>query len=156
MASKIIILSTLALVLLTVQARPDISYTPDERGRITSARATINRSDLKTGSKASGSIRKSIGAQPNEDAGHLIGAKLGGTGNDERNFVRQNRHINRGEYRDFEREVSDLVNDWGSAGVEVQPQYTRGSSNRPSGILYTVYNPQNPQQHITRNFANRK
>jgi hypothetical protein len=74
----------------------------------------------------------------NDDAGHIIGNRLGGSGGSGGVFP-QDPHVNRGAFRDHEAWVASQAAN-GPVDVAVTLNYT-GASTRPSSVTYqTIVN----------------
>lgn len=115
---------------------PQLTYNPN--GTICTATATITIADLGTGTGTNSSSRKyarTLGVST-DDAGHIIGKQLGGTGG-KANIFPQNLRINRGEYAQFEGRVANLVSESGSVSINISFEYDDGGT-RPSKINYDV------------------
>ncbi len=115
------------------------TLTHGANGEIQSARATVSKAELRTGSGTNQSSRdyaRSLGNQT-DDAGHILGNVLGGQGG-KGNVFPQLPGINRGRYRDFEKEVKDYIEKNGSVDIEWVFKYENGGS-RPTRIFYDVY-----------------
>lgn len=122
------------LGLFGANALAKYKHNPD--GTLRSATAKIRPEDLGTGTATNGSSRarvRSYGCS-NDDAGHAIGRQLGGDGGVNGVFP-QSPNINRGEFRDFENYIADLVAAGDNVIVRVVPQYAKDST-RPDSILY--------------------
>ncbi|QKO12532.1 putative deoxyribonuclease RhsA [Dickeya solani] len=121
-------------------------------GEILSAKATVSKAELRTGSGTNQSSRdyaRSLGNQT-DDAGHILGNVLGGQGG-KGNVFPQLPAINRGQYRDFEKVVKDYIGQHGSVDIEWAFKYGNGGT-RPTEIYYDVY--QNGQKVFGRIFNN--
>lgn len=83
------------------------TVTTGHKNRLESVSAKIEKKHLDKGSEPNGSSRKyakNLG-QKNDDAGHAIAKRLGGSGGvKEKNIFPQNLRINRGAFRSFEDE----------------------------------------------------
>ena len=115
----------------------------DSRGNIISVSAQITKRDLGTGTPTTNASRREANRNAGnipDDAGHIIGAALGGRGGARaRNFFAQNPHVNRGEFRDFEGWIADQVRAGRRVEVEINPKYHRGTnSGRPHEVEYNV------------------
>ena len=107
-------------------------------GEILSAKATVSKVDLGTGSatnKSSRDYARSLGNQ-HDDAGHILGKVLGGQGG-KGNVFPQLPGVNRGEYRVFEDEVRTYINKHGSVDIDWTFVYNNGGT-RPTDIIYNV------------------
>ena len=108
---------------------------------VLTAEATIKRSDLGTGTNTNAASRKyarSLG-NADDDAGHMIGKQLGGSGG-KKNVFPQDFHVNRGEFAQFEGRVVDFVDLHGQADIQIKFQYKNGGT-RPTKITYTATAP---------------
>jgi len=108
-------------------------------GQPLKATATITKGDLKTGTATNESSRAwaRMMGNPDDDAGHIIGKLLGGSGGKNGVFP-QLKGINRGQFRAFEAQVANLVNKRGAVDVELNFVYGNGGT-RPTSITYDVY-----------------
>ncbi|WP_279608818.1 DNA/RNA non-specific endonuclease [Burkholderia anthina] len=103
------------------------------------ATATITAAGLGTGTTTNASSRAwaRLLGYPTDDAGHIPGKLLGGSGGKDGVFP-QLPGINRGLFRDFEGRVAAYVNRAGSADVDIQFVYGNGGT-RPTQIIYDVF-----------------
>lgn len=117
---------------------PTIGRDAANGNRPTSVNATVNRSDLGTGTGTnSSSISQARGmGNSTDDAGHLLARRLGGSGGVD-NVFPQNLSVNRGAYRVFEGQVANMAHTHGSVDVSIQFHY-HGNSTRPHMITYTA------------------
>ncbi len=103
------------------------------------ATATITLADLRTGTatnKTSRAWARMLG-NSDDDAGHILGKLLGGSGGKDGVFP-QLPGINRGLFRDFEKDVANLIEKTKSA-VDVDIRFIYGKSlTRPDEIVYEV------------------
>ena len=97
-----------------------------------------------TGSETNASTRRyarSLGVKT-DDAGHIFGRQLGGSGRDPINIFPQNPRINQYQFRMFEGRIKDAVMKGGAgAKADARIVLTYGDSGhptRPSKITYTV------------------
>ncbi|WP_422394029.1 RHS repeat-associated core domain-containing protein [Pectobacterium brasiliense] len=128
------------------------TLTHGNNGEILSAKATVSKAELRTGSGTNQSSRdyaRSLGNQT-DDAGHILGNVLGGQGG-KGNVFPQLPGINRGQYRDFEKVVKDYIGQHGTVDIEWAFKYGNGGT-RPTEIYYDVY--QNGQKVFGRIFNN--
>lgn len=73
------------------------------------------------------------------DAGHIIGNQLGGTGGENYNIVPQSSHFNRGAWlKSVETLVHNEVKRNGEAKFTVKPIYDSPESTRPDRIHYQI------------------
>ena len=128
---------------------PKITLNPD--GTIHNATATITTTDLGTGTNTNASSRRYARALgcPSDDAGHIIGKQLGGSGG-KANVFPQNLSINRGEYAQFEGRVANLVHETGQVDITVTFEYD--GSTRPIGVKYEAV--ANNGKRLTQSFKN--
>ena len=119
---------------------------------ILTAEATIKKSDLGTGTNTNAASRKYARSLGNvdDDAGHMIGKQLGGSGG-KRNVFPQDFHVNRGEFAQFEGRVVDFVDLHGQADIQIKFQYKNGGT-RPTKITYTATAPD--KSRIKKTFKN--
>ncbi|WP_181486623.1 DNA/RNA non-specific endonuclease, partial [Lonsdalea populi] len=114
------------------------TITRGANGEVLSARATVSKAELRTGSGTNQSSRdyaRSLGNQT-DDAGHILGNVLGGQGG-KGNVFPQLPGINRGEYRVFENEVRKYVDKYGTVDIDWSFVYRNGGT-RPTDIIYNV------------------
>lgn len=72
-----------------------------------------------------------------DDAGHIIGKLLGGSGGKGGVFPQLSK-VNRGLFRDFEKQIAKDVFDNGPVDVELIFKYGAGGT-RPTKVLYNVF-----------------
>ncbi|MGM3162299.1 RHS repeat-associated core domain-containing protein [Dickeya undicola] len=114
------------------------TLTHGANGEILSAKATVSKAELRTGSGTNQSSRdyaRSLGNQT-DDAGHILGNVLGGQGG-KGNVFPQLPGINRGEYRVFENEVRKYIDKNGTVDIDWSFVYKNGGT-RPTDIIYNV------------------
>ncbi|KVZ35560.1 RHS repeat-associated core domain-containing protein [Burkholderia ubonensis] len=116
------------------------------------ATATIAAKDLGTGTGTNASSRAfaRLLGQSTDDAGHIIGKILGGSGGKAGVFP-QLPGINRGLFRDFEGRIAALVKQSGPVDVDIRFVYGNGGT-RPTQIVYDVL--QNGQKIMGSIFNN--
>lgn len=140
MFSKLVFATTLALVLVLVHGVVNVRYSWSKIDGYPAkiASATIRRNDLDRGTDAPRNIRKLIGAEDGEDAGHMIAKRLGGPGVVD-NMFRQGKSFNRGSFRVHEGRVYDYVKSpaYNRAEVTVSLLYLP-SYGRPLTVYYDV------------------
>jgi hypothetical protein len=127
-------------------------YTRGTSGEILTGKVTITQTDLGTGTSTNDSSRaraRSLG-DATDDAGHIFGKELGGSGGVDHIFP-QNLKLNRGEFRIFENDVIQKVKTHGSVDAQVQLHYDAGGT-RPTRISYMVTTPDG--KSTTRSFVN--
>ncbi|UZJ79712.1 pre-toxin TG domain-containing protein [Fictibacillus sp. KU28468] len=114
--------------------------THGENGELLSAFAKIEKHHINTGTATNTSSRElaRVLGKSTDDAGHAIGKKLGGPGgSNSGNIFPQTPSVNRGDFRQFEKEISQEVFSGKEVFVRVVPKYHSGST-RPYEILYQV------------------
>jgi len=110
--------------------------------RVSYASSVIDKSYLYTGSETTDTTRtyaRSLGL-PDDDAGHILANRLGGSGRDPVNIFPQNLSINRGQWRVFEDHIHDCVNqtsDRIAASLDWTFSYS-GEGTRATSIVYCV------------------
>jgi YD repeat-containing protein len=122
-------------------------------GRLESAFAKIEKQHIGTGTETNPTTRlfaRAFGKET-DDAGHAIGKNLGGSGTDISNIIPQAPNINRGAFRDFEKQVAREVEAGNEVFVRVVPKYESANVTRPSEIVYQLRVNGNT---ITRTFKN--
>ena len=73
-----------------------------------------------------------------DDAGHIIGKQLGGSGG-KKNVFLQNFHVNRGAFAQFEGKVADFIELHGETKVKLTFKYDQQiSKTRPISVTYDV------------------
>lgn len=112
----------------------------DNGGRTTEWLTTIGPENIGTGTKTNAAVRKfarMIG-KVNDDAGHALGANLGGSGTNIENIFPQSISINRGQFAQFERQIAIKVKQTGQqATLKLVAKYM-GPSLRPNALDYLV------------------
>ena len=111
----------------------------NQAGQITSASATVRKKDIGKGTPTNQKARDWARSRGNndDDAGHILGALLGGSGTDPRNIFPQVVKINRGAYRVFEGKIRNYINKHGTVHLEWKFVYANGGT-RPTKIIYIV------------------
>ena len=113
------------------------------KDRVESVKATITLGDLDTGTVTNPSSRnwvQNIMGNPTDQAGHVIGNRLGGPGGyTTGNIFPQNPAINTGAYRVFEGRIYDHVSAGNQVNITVNLRYANDQSTRPFEIDYKVY-----------------
>jgi len=110
------------------------------QGQPLRATATITKESIRKGGTSTNASSRAwarMMGRPNDDAGHIIGKLLGGSGGKDWVFPQLSK-INRGAFRDFEREIARKVSTGGAVDVEVIFKYG-ASKTRPTNIMYNVY-----------------
>lgn len=118
----------------------NVRQTTDSLGRPTSWTWTTSRPDIGTGTATNQYTRDFARSRGNDDddAGHARPRNQGGSGTDPLNIFPQARGINRGQFRIFEAQVAQRVQDTGTtADSTLTPTY-EGNSFRPSSLNYNV------------------
>jgi len=112
-------------------------------------------SKIKRGTGTTKSARtwvQSVVGKADDDAGHLIARALGGKGGKtSMNIIAQNRRINRGAYRVWEKEVREFITSHGSGVVDIKLIYASATDTRP---IVIIYNARAGGQKIARAFLN--
>ncbi len=114
-------------------------------GRVEVSRAVIKRSHLDTGSETNDSSRifvRKLGCFQDQ-AGHVIASRLGGSGTDTKNLFPQEPALNNGAYKIWEDKIYNMVKDVAKnpRGVAVTITMSYGSPgkpNRPKKITYAI------------------
>lgn len=112
------------------------TVTTGSNGEITTAKATVTSNDLGTGTNTNSSSRsyaRDLG-DSSDDAGHMIGKQLGGSGG-KANVFPQNVNLNRGQFAQFEGKVADLTAKTGKVEITITFRYDNGGT-RPTHIDY--------------------
>jgi len=110
--------------------------------RVSTANSIVTKANLDTGSDTTQTTRDWAHSQglPNDDAGHILANRMGGSGKDPVNIFPQNLSVNRGAYRVFEGHIADCVAN--TAGVTATLDwtftYTFSNDTRPNGVTYCV------------------
>ncbi|KAF6211117.1 hypothetical protein GE061_014231 [Apolygus lucorum] len=140
------VLSLLAVVLcwwsvcvVEGQQAPIQTYKRGHRNRVEYIKAEIKKQHLDKGTGTNQKTRayaQSMGGR-NDDAGHLIAQRLGGTGRDTYNIIPQNKNINRGAWRNqVEAKIYNEVKAGRTIIFEVWPRYKTPTDTRPNAIVY--------------------
>lgn len=74
----------------------------------------------------------------NDNAGHILAKRLGGSGTDSRNIFPQSRNFNQGGWSQMESTVVDTVQNYGGAHYSVNLLYHTTSDKRPYKIVYRI------------------
>lgn len=102
--------------------------------------AEIYRYRLNTGTSTNNATR--IFARntdnSNDQAGHMLTSRLGGSGTDLRNIFPQNSHMNTGLWRSIENDVYNMVLNSGFVRLTINLLYEDRSSTRPFNIVYRI------------------
>ncbi|XP_050439305.1 uncharacterized protein LOC126844884 [Adelges cooleyi] len=109
-------------------------------GRTESMEAFIYPRHLYTGTGTNGAAQayaRRMG-HGNDDAGHLLASRLGGSGTDLRNIFPQSPNINRGVMAQTEAMVAEVVNSYGSARYNVNLEYADEDATRPVQIVVRI------------------
>lgn len=105
-------------------------------GEPLTATTTVTLTDLGTGTNTNTSSRayaKSMGQQT-DDAGHILGKQLGGSGG-KKNIFAQAPNINRGQFAQFEGNVAKMIQQKGSVDIKITFDYANGGT-RPTKVYY--------------------
>jgi len=110
------------------------------QGRTEEMTVTIYPRDLNTGTAASNAARKKARSwgKKDDDAGHIVAKRLGGSGSDLRNIFPQNPNKNRGQWRTQEGKVFDLVKKHNGVRYYVKLIYANRNAKRPTKFNYRV------------------
>ena len=114
-------------------------YTKGINGRVERVQATINRTDLNTGTSTNIASRLEVQRMANckkVQAGHFLAKRLGGSGGVGHVFP-QTPGINMGAYRVFEAQVANDIDKYGSGKVDILFRYPNSNSKIPNAIWYT-------------------
>ena len=117
------------------------------------ARATIDPADIGAGTGTNASSRgyaQTMGTS-SDDAGHILGRNLGGSGGKD-NIFAQAPNINRGDFAQFEKRVATFVKENGAVDIDVQFSYATNGGTRPTSVSYDVY--KNGQKVLDALFSN--
>lgn len=111
-------------------------------GRLEQVNSTVTPRDLGTGTGTNSSSRSLARRLGNtlDDAGHALSRMLGGGGGvSSNNIFPQSPNINRGVYREFERQIVQSIKESGeTAQIQIILEYSSNTSTRPSLIRYFV------------------
>lgn len=110
-------------------------YKTDAQGRIVEASGKLH---MKTheGRLDIRDTKQDIGKgfeKADDDRGHLIGDQFDGA-NGLENIVAQNKDINQGAYKNFEKQLADKVGTGSDVRVSINPEYS-GDSHRPDALV---------------------
>ncbi|XP_055303239.1 uncharacterized protein LOC129568923 [Sitodiplosis mosellana] len=102
--------------------------------------ALIRAQHLNTGTVASQRARNYAKRMGNysDEPGHILSARLGGSGTDLRNIFPQSRNFNRGKWNQVETFVADVVQRYGGAHFSVNLLYQTTSDTKPYEIVYRI------------------
>jgi len=116
-------------------------------GQVTRVRAHLQEALLGGGTRASS---EGIGKGTGDDAGHIIAKLLGGGGGESSmNVFAQLTGVNRGPFREFEKEIAGLVRDGRNVQVDIK---LRWAGDRVDKVVYEA---QVDGATITREFSNK-
>jgi hypothetical protein len=107
-------------------------------GEVQSATATVTQAERNKGTNTNASSRKyarGLG-ESTDDAGHIVGKQLGGSGG-KKNVFPQNTNLNRGQFAQFEGRVADMVDKKGDVKITVEFEYGKGGT-RPTKVKYSA------------------
>lgn len=110
---------------------------------VTSAKITIKPTDRDTGSETTSCTQAYSRALDDDgvkdcDAGHILGNRLGGLGNQPINIFPQDLSVNRGPYREFEDDIYACLQSSSSASLAWSFIYASTSATKPTDVHYTV------------------
>ena len=128
------------------------TVTKGSNGEVLTAKATVTSSNIGKRSATNASSReyaRSLGL-PTDDAGHMIGKQLGGSGGKDYVFP-QDLHINRGKFAQFEGDVADFVKLHGQADITIEFEYANAGT-RPTKVTYTATAPNG--EKLSKEFEN--
>jgi RHS repeat-associated protein len=131
------------------------TVTRGPNGQVQTVKGTINPADIGTGTTTNASSRAAARAlgTATDDAGHMRGNNLGGSGGKANTFP-QDPHVNRGGFQIFEGKVADHVQATGKpVNFEQTYQYGNGGT-RPTQIDYTVTDPSTGAVILQDSFPN--
>ena len=108
--------------------------------RVENLTAVIHFTDIGTGTETNNNTRRFARRMgfSTDDAGHVRGKHLGGSGTDITNIVPQNPHINRGKFNKFEQNIANEALSGKHVCIQVEPNYASPKSTRPVTITYDV------------------
>lgn len=117
----------------------DVQY--GYRDRPEYVRAEIRRENLGHGTAPSDAMRAYVRerGRPGDQAGHIIAARLGGTGRDSYNIFPQSPNINMGHWNKEEGRIRDEVRDHGRVIMEINFHYPNDRSTRPDYFVVRVH-----------------
>jgi hypothetical protein len=126
----------------TLMAGSGLKYktTIGKSGEVLSVFAKIEKKHIDKGTSTNDSSRSFARLLGNstDDAGHVLGKKLGGPGGSTTgNIFPQNPGVNRGKFREFEKEVAREVSNGKEVYVLIKPKY-KNNNTRPYEIVYNV------------------
>lgn len=101
-------------------AGPVREYVRNGDGALQWLHAEVRREHIGTGTEANDAMRdfvNRLSGLRTDDAGHVVGRLLGGTGTHTWNIVPQHRNFNRGAYRNVETVIADAARRYGSVRV---------------------------------------
>lgn len=112
---------------------------PNSRTEVMEAHIYPHHLGTGTGTNQAARDYTSNMGNPSDDAGHILAARLGGSGTDLRNIFPQSRHINRGAWaREVEGLVALVVQSQGSAIFTINLIYEETTDTRPQLIVYRI------------------
>jgi uncharacterized protein RhaS with RHS repeats len=118
------------------------TVTRGSHGEPLSASVTVTPQDIKNGGSgtnaSSREFSEKLGNNQGDDAGHILGKKLGGQGGKD-NVFPQNPSVNRGQYRRFEQSLAEDIRKNGAADITWRFHYgdTKNPA-RPTKVEYVV------------------
>jgi len=122
----------------------------DDLGRPTWGWARLRKGGMGGGSAPSRRIHPPgwQGEAAGHSRGHLIAGSMGGSGRDARNLVTQGRHANNAVMRQFEKDITDVVNAGQTVDYVVRPAYV-GSELIPRGVTLHASGDQGFSLYVT-------
>ncbi len=122
------------------KADGQIEYHTDANGRVETVRTTIRDKDLDAGVRSCYQQSK-VGncGLDDDEGGHLIATKLGGPG-EAINLVPQNMNLNRGKYREMEKEWAKAAAEGKEVDVAIKMKYDDPlNPGRPTSFTVEAY-----------------
>lgn len=129
---------------------PVVYFQRNQNGRTEVMEALIEKKHLKTGTPTDQNARNyaTSSGRPDDDAGHILAARLGGSGTDLRNIFPQSKNFNRGVWaREVEDWVARVVETKGKARFTVNLVYNNNQDKRPTLLVYRILGPNDEFLH---------
>ena len=121
----------------TYKVDNDKVYTTDDIGRVKEidANLTLNTKDRNTYQQCK---TGKCGGKTDDDGGHLIASIFNGPG-EKLNLIPQNSNLNRGAWKNMEKEWAKALKEGKEVKVNIKPVYT-GNSSRPDSfkVSYSI------------------
>ncbi len=111
-------------------------YVTDTQGRVKEVAAELKPVKAARNEYQQNCVGKSGCA--GDEGGHLIASALGGAG-DRINIVPQDKTLNRGAWRDMEREFQKALNEGKTVSVKIEVGYPPSGGGRPSEFAVVAY-----------------